>query len=555
MPIIGIDLGTTFSAVAYLDPNGAPTTIPNAEGELTTPSVVLFEKDGEVVVGRAARRAALVEPGRTADYIKRYMGEAFYPRLVDGKQMTPVVLSSLILKKLKQDAEKKIGKIEGAVITVPAYFDEARRQATASAGRIAGLNVVDIINEPTAAALAYAYKAMSLGPAKTAVEVRKELATAPSQTVLVYDLGGGTFDVTILSINGGDLRVVATTGDVKLGGREWDERLFTLAADSFVHAYGEDPRDSAACCQNLMLAAEEAKRVLSQRKQTDIVVNYAGKTLAVPVTREQFEELTADILYRTENRLGRALKQAGLGWDKIGQVLAVGGSTRMPQVLAMLKRVAGKEPNCSLSPDEAVAHGAAIHAAVCLLTNAAKPALPIPPMNPADESASLASGEIVSPGVIGYFKSKIRDLLQSIRTHNVNAHSLGVVVYLPDKSERVSVLIPHDTQLPVSVTKTFGTVADNQKSVTVRVVEGESKQPEECLPVGACQIQQLPAGLPKASPIEVTFTYDNSCRLHVKARDTVSGAWAAAVIQRSSGLPAAVAEAGLVEEVAHARVN
>jgi molecular chaperone DnaK len=554
MPLIGIDLGTTFSAVSYLDASGTPTTIPNAEGELTTPSVVLFEKDGEVVVGRAARRAALVEPGRTADYIKRSMGEAFYPRLVDGKQMTPVVLSSYILKKLKQDAEQKIGKIDGAVITVPAYFDEARRQATASAGRIAGLNVVDIINEPTSAALAYAYKSMTGRAGDVGGDVRKDLAALPPQTVLVYDLGGGTFDVTILSIKGADLSVVATTGDVKLGGREWDERLFTLAADTFVHAHGEDPRDHPTSYQNLMLAAEEAKRVLSQRKQTDIVVNHAGKSLAVPVTREQFEQLSADILYRTENRLGRALKQAKLTWDKIDQVLAVGGSTRMPQVLEMLKRVTGREPNCTLSPDEAVAHGAAIHAAVCALGTGPRVVPATGARNQAGDAAEAAS-EPPAPGLLSYFKNKVRELLLSIRTTNVNAHSLGVVVYSADKSERVSVLIPHDTQLPVSVTKRFGTVTDNQKSVTVRVVEGESKSPGECLPVGACQIQQLPVGLPKASPIDVTFTYDNSCRLHVKARDTVSGAWAAAVIERSSGLPAGTLEAGLADEVTRARVS
>jgi molecular chaperone DnaK len=555
MPLIGIDLGTTFSAVAHLDQSGTPTTIPNAEGELTTPSVVLFEKDGEVVVGRTARRAALAEPGRTADYIKRSMGEPFYPRLINGKQMTPVFLSSLILKKLKQDAERKIGRIDGAVITVPAYFDEARRQATASAGRIAGMNVIDIINEPTSAALAYAYKAMAAGSAGGPAGLDPDASAGGPQTVLVYDLGGGTFDVTVLRISGAELRVVATTGDVKLGGRDWDERLFSLASDAFLDAHDGDPRADATSQQNLMLACEEAKRVLSQRKQTDIVVNHAGKTLAVPVTREQFEEMTADILYRTESRVGRVLKQTGLSWDKRLKVLAVGGSTRMPQVVQMLKRVTGKEPNCTLSPDEAVAHGAAIHAAVTAL-NSAPQGLPVIGASTEAKYGGLpATKEKSKHSFLGYFKKRVSDLLLSIHTTNVNAHSLGVVVYSSDKSERVSVLIPNDSPLPHSASKRFGTLSENQKSVIVRVVEGESSDPDECVHVGACQIQKLPAGLPKGSPVEVTFSYDSSCRLEVKAMEVNSGARATAVIQRTPGLPAGNTESSLFAEVAGTLVS
>lgn len=222
MALLGIDLGTTFSAMAHLDPSGLPVTIPNAEGELTTPSVVLFEPGGEVVVGREARRAALSEPGRVAEDVKRHMGDSYFPKLLDGKRLTPVGISSLILGKLRRDAEKRIGRIEGVVITVPAYFDEARRQATAAAGRLAGLKVIDIINEPTAAALAYAYRGLSAQEQKSVRGL-----DSPPRTALVYDLGGGTFDVTVLRIAGSDLKVLATAGDVQLGGRDWDERLFS----------------------------------------------------------------------------------------------------------------------------------------------------------------------------------------------------------------------------------------------------------------------------------------------------------------------------------------
>jgi molecular chaperone DnaK len=271
------------------------------------------------------------------------------------------------------------------------------------------------------------------------------------------------------------------------------------------------------------------------------------------VTREQFEHLTADILYRTESRLGRVLKQAKLSWEKIDQVLVVGGSTRMPQVLEMLKRVTGKDPNCSLSPDEAVAHGAAIHAAVCGLDAPTK-ASPDYGFGIATDGSSEPT-EASVPGLLSYFKNKVVSLLLSIRTSNVNAHSLGVVVNLADRSERVSVLIPHDTQLPVSVTKRFGTNSDNQKSVTVRIIEGESSKPAECLLVGTCQIQQLPPGLPKGSPIDITFTYDNSCRLHVKARDAASGCWAAAIIQRTSGLPVGGSALARLEEATQTPVS
>jgi len=594
MPMLGIDLGTTFSAMAYLDPHGNPTTIPNNEGEMTTPSVVLFEKSGDVVVGREARRAALSEPASVAECVKRFMGDEYFPKLINGQMRTPIEISALILLKLKQDAQKKMGTIDGVVITVPAYFDESRRQATAKAGKLAGLKVLDIINEPTSAALAYAYRSFNRDDVIPGV-VAKPQGDLQPRIVLVYDLGGGTFDVTLLRIAGKDLTVLATAGDVRLGGRDWDERLFKYIADQFIHAHGEDPRDNPKSTQALMLTAEETKKVLSSRKHATFVVNHAGKSFNGDVTREQFDDLTQDLLYRSENRCSRVIKQASLSWEQVAEVLAVGGSTRMPQVLEMLKRITGKEPNCSLSPDEAVAQGAAIHAAICATRPApiasarpspavvARPAsapasarstqpLPEPGMAPgpvAKAGVPVASPLVQKPlagpaapakaggspplpsararesepvhetpaGVVAFFKHRVVELLRSIRTTNVNAYSLGVVVTRADSKQRVSVLIPHNTPLPFSVKRAFGTVKDNQTSVTVRVVEGESRDPMECIPVGACSIQQLPPGLKTGSPVEITFTYDNSGRLHVEAVETTSGKWASVAIERRASPP------------------
>jgi molecular chaperone DnaK len=369
------------------------------------------------------------------------------------------------------------------------------------------------------------------------------------------------FDVTILRIAGKDLTVLATAGDVRLGGRDWDERLFKHMADQFMHAHGEDPRDNPVSAQNLMLTAEETKKVLSARKSAHFVVNHAGKTFAGDVTRQQFDELTQDLLYRSENRLSRVVKQAKLQWTEVNEVLAVGGSTRMPQVLEMLYRVTGKEPNCSLSPDEAVADGAAIHANIVATrpptaaaapvaktspaapkaSSAAAPSLPLPlppPLSAKAVSAKTPAPAIdAAPGVLKYFTQRVLDLLRAIHTTNVNAHSLGVVVTDKANRQRVSVLIPHNTQLPFSMKRRFGTVRDNQTTVTARVVEGESPMPDECSQVGSCSIEHLPPKLPKGSPVEVTFTYDNSGRLHVEAMEVTSGKWASVAIERRAGPP------------------
>ncbi len=282
MNYIGIDLGTTFSAVAHLGPQGQPITIPNAEGELTTPSVVLFESDDSAIVGREARRAALVEPGNVAEDVKRYMGEESYPKLLRGRSISPINISAIILKKLLQDTEARLGPIDGAVLTVPAYFDENRRQATAAAAHSAGLKLIGIINEPTAAALAHAFRSYTT-PEGGVADIVAAGGQQPEISV-VYDLGGGTFDVTVLRAVGHDLTVLATAGDVQLGGRDWDRRLFDHLADMFVREHGGDPRDDALSRQQLESTAENVKKDLSRRDHTMFAVNHAGKTMRGELT-------------------------------------------------------------------------------------------------------------------------------------------------------------------------------------------------------------------------------------------------------------------------------
>ena len=426
-----------------------------------------------------------------------------------------------------------------------------------------------------AAALAYAVeglKTLSLR-GRTAAEIAKALDEQRPRVVLVYDLGGGTFDVTVLRIDRSDLTVLATAGDVRLGGKDWDERLFDHMADAFTRAHGEDPRDSPQSLANLMLEAEETKKVLSARKKAGYAVHYAGKTFTAEVTREQFNAMTEDLLYRSESRVKRVVKAAGVAWDKVDEVLLVGGSSRMPQVREMLRRVSGREPNCSLSPDEAVAHGAAIHAAVCTVKRAEakaakaqgkrhKPPVPGSAAAPAGVSDNTDHGDdgdhgddARHPGWLNYFAGGVVRFLRAIRTTNVNAHGLGVISKGEHRGQYVTLLIPPNTPLPVSVTKRFGTAADNQRSVTVKVVEGESDDPDECILVGACTIAPLPSGLPRNSPIGITFTYDAGGRLHVEAVEESSGNWASVSIERKAGIPHGQMDLDARQRVAQAVVS
>lgn len=469
---IGIDLGTTNSCVATIDEFGRTRMVRNAEGEVLTPSAVLFD-DQEVVVGKEARRVAALKPGQIAEWVKRDMGSPVYGRPIRGQYLPPEVIQACILRKLKADAVAALGPELRAVITVPAYFDEPRRKATADAGEMAGLTVLDIVNEPTAAALAFGESLGYLAPTGTPQH---------DMTVAVYDLGGGTFDATLLRLAPGDIRTVATDGDVQLGGFDWDMRLLNFAAESFKQAHGADPRDDPAAWQRLYEAVVEAKHTLSVRARAAIRIDYAGRSAEVAVTREQFEDLTADLLERTAYTTRQLLAAAKLSWADVSKVLLVGGSTRMPVVPRLLRQMSNIVPDHTVNPDEAVARGAAIFANYLLARQTAGAAPP------------------------------------AFQVTDVNSHSLGIEGIDPETLRKTNVvLIPRNTPLPAKLTQRFTTKTENQRSIVVQVLEGESTLPSECNPVGRTVIRDLPAGLPKGWPVEVTFAYGSNGRLAVRA--------------------------------------
>jgi molecular chaperone DnaK len=498
MPVVGIDLGTTYSAAATLDDRGQPVTLPNRDGDMLTPSAVLLLDDGSAVVGQAALDVAQEQPDRVATLVKRRMGLESYGRPVAGREFRPETLSAIILRKLVQDAELRLGPVSKAVITVPAYFDDTRRKATQDAGRIAGLDVLDIIDEPTAAALAYSFQRGNAVPSPQAT------LTDRPQTVLVYDLGGGTFDVTVVKLLPKRFQVLAIEGDVRLGGKDWDDRIVNHVADAFRAQYGEDPREDAQSLAVLHAAAERAKRTLSKLDQASVTVNHAGRKLVVPLSRKEFEGLTRDLLTRTRLTTQQVLRQAGVGWDQIDRVLLVGGSTHMPMTGAMLKDLSGRPADNSLAVSEVVARGAAIHAGIL-------------------EARGGTSTNSAA--------SNLADVVEI----SVNAHSLGIEVR-KDSERANDVLIPKNTQLPAAASRVYYTLADNQSRVRVRVLQGEALQADACIPVGECWIDGLPPLLPRGSPVQVRCAVAANGLIDVMALDMTSGRMARAEIHRSSGL-------------------
>ena len=498
--VVGIDLGTTYSAVATLDDRGQAVTLPNRDGDMLTPSAVLLLDDGAAVVGQAALDVAQEQPDRVATLVKRRMGLESFGRPVAGREFRPETLSAIILRKLVQDAELRLGPISKAVITVPAYFDDTRRKATQDAGRIAGLDVLDILDEPTAAALAYSFQRGHAVPSPQAT------LTDRPQTVLVYDLGGGTFDVTVVKLLPKRFQVLAIEGDVRLGGKDFDDRIVNHVADAFRAQYGEDPRDDAQSLAVLQAAAERAKRTLSKLDQASVTVNHAGRKLAVPLSRREFEGLTRDLLTRTRLTTQQVLRQAGLTWEQVDQVLLVGGSTHMPMTGAMLRDLSGRPPDNSLAVSEVVARGAAIHAGI--LEAKGRPGSPPPlPSNPLADVVEIS----------------------------VNAHSLGIEVR-KDADRANDILIPKNTQLPAAASRVYYTLADNQSRVRVRVLQGEAAQADACIPVGECWIDGLPPILPRGSPVQVRCAVAANGLIDVMALDMTSGRMARAEIHRSSGL-------------------
>ncbi|HEY1067948.1 MAG TPA: Hsp70 family protein [Pirellulales bacterium] len=488
-PAVGIDLGTTFSAVAHLDETGRPVTIVNAEGDLTTPSVVLFDGP-DVIVGKEAVKAMGTESHRIADIAKRDMGKRAYRKIIDGREYPPEVVQACILKKIRDDVERRIGTVKKVVVTVPAFFDEVRRKATQDAGAIAGLEIIDIINEPTAAAVAFGFQQGFLNPQGEAARDLK---------VLVYDLGGGTFDVTLMDIKGRNFTAIATDGDVELGGRDFDSRIMNHVAEQFMRQYGADPRTDVDVAARMWRDCEDAKRTLSARARASVAVDMGGKALRVEITRDLFKELTHDLIDRTQFTTRQLLKSVGLDWGAVDRVLLVGGSSRMPMVKEMLTQLTGRPPDDSVSADEAVCHGAALRAGLILDTTS---------------------------GVEPMFKVK-----------NVNSHSLGVLgISRETGMHRNVILIPRNTALPVTAKRTFKTQKPNQKSVKVTIVEGESQSPDACTTIGECVIKDLPPGLPALTPIDVYYHYAENGRLSVSIKVPGTDVRVEQTIDRENGL-------------------
>jgi molecular chaperone DnaK len=500
MQVVGIDLGTTYSAVSALDDRGQPVTLPNRDGDMLTPSAVLLLDDGSAVVGQAALDVAQEQPERVALLVKRRMGLETLGRTVSGREFRPETMSAIILRKLIQDAELRLGAISKAVITVPAYFDDTRRKATQDAGRIAGLDVLDILDEPTAAALAYSFQRGNALPSPQAT------LTDRPQTVLVYDLGGGTFDVTVVKLLPKRFQVLAIEGDVRLGGKDFDDRIVNHVAEAFRNTYGDDPRNDPQSLASLQAAAERAKRTLSKLDTASVTVNHAGRKLSVPITRKEFESLSRDLLTRTRLTTQQVMRQAGVNWDQVDRILLVGGSTHMPMTGAMLRDLSGKPPDNSLAVSEVVARGAAIHAGILAARGAAGPVASPPP-------AALADVVEIS----------------------VNAHSLGIEVR-KDEERANDILINKNTQLPSASSRVYYTLSDNQQRVRVRVLQGEASQADACIPVGECWIEGLPPNLSKGSPIQVRCAVAANGLIDVMALDMTSGRMARAEIHRSSGL-------------------
>src|SRR5581483_9910823 len=457
-----------------------PQIIPNAESERITPSVILFDGN-QAIVGTLAKQNAVAEPEKIVDFVKREMGrsKAEFHREFNGKLYTAEELSAIIIKKLKNDAEKYLGeRITDAVITVPAYFNDAERTATLHSGQLAGLNVLQIINEPTSAALAYGLDKLE-----------------SDQTVFVFDLGGGTFDVTIMRIENHHIRMLASNGDHRLGGKDWDDIIVNWVAEEFDKVHGENPLLDLQSYQDLYNRALAAKVQLSTRPATTIVHNYNGKSIKLELTREDFEKRASHLLEKVKTICEIVMQEAALDWSKIDRVLLTGGMTRMPSVREMIRGLSNTEVAEDVSPDEAVSIGAAAQAILALLK----------------EEDQL--GERVLPvEVREQFSDRDGGLM---KITNITTHTLGVVLWDDAKVEEyVFPMIKKMTAIPVEMKNSFGTAKANMKNAIVRVVEGESTVPGECTPLGLCDIE-LPPFLPKGSPVELTYRYDANQVLEV----------------------------------------
>lgn len=470
---VGIDLGTTNTVAASLDDAGHTAIVRDREGNLLIPSVVLFDDD-RTIVGEEARLRGRGRPERLAACAKRELGRRFYSQPIDNVRIPPEVIQACILSKLRNEVTARSGPEFGVVVAVPAYFTEVQRRLTAEAATMAGLQLLDIINEPTAAMLALGeHTPLLTGPSAAARGLR----------VLVYNLGGYSFEATLLEAQPDRFTTLATDFDLQLGGHDWDLRLVDYLAEQFIRQHQVDPRDNPHSLDQLLTTAIRAKHALGVRHQTAVTLHYGELTCEVRLTRTLLADLTRDLLERTAQTSEAVLAAAGLGWSDVSQVLLVGGATRMPAVQQLIEQRTGRAPDQTINPSEAIARGAAIYAQQIMHTGAAT------------------------------------DERRRFQIQNVTTHSLGIESNDPKTGKRINkVLIRRGTALPAKVTKDFALKASKQKSITIRVLEGDSADPEKCVTLGHASLHDLPDDLSEEWPVEITYSYNASGLLEIDAR-------------------------------------
>lgn len=499
--VVGIDLGTTFSVISRVNEAGLPEIIPNLEGEKTTPSVVFFDGDA-AVVGTVAREAMTTSPESVVQLVKRQMGSR-WTFMHQGIDYRPEQISALILRKVVQDAEAIIGPVDSAVITVPAYFNDAMRHATELAGQMADLDVLALINEPTAAAIAFGLQR----PAQDGV-------------IAVCDLGGGTFDVTVMNVLGSDMQVMATGGDNFLGGTNFDKRIYDFFTDCFRAQFGVDVNDPyqvdladlAWIGQEWLKRAERLKRDLTTRHQASTALTALGKTMRLDMTRVEFEQMSAVLVEEIEERIVQTLGEAGVEPRQVRTVLLVGGATRMPMIRTLVQEIFHQAPNSTISPDEAVALGAALFGA----------------------TRALGQGKVLR------MPDNRRRHLRAIHIVDVASHSIGVKAYdnPPEEGGRLynAVILQRNVSLPFAGSETFYASQAGQTTIAIEILEGDEADPALCSPIASLKIRGLPSNRPADMPVEVTMRYNENGILEVEAVDLTTGLSAHAVVDRSSAL-------------------
>lgn len=494
LPAVGIDLGTTFSSVAIVNAYGQPEIIANTEGERLTPSAVFFDEDA-IVVGQIAKDAAATNSDSVVMFIKRQMGNPNWYFAYEQQRHYPTDISAMILAKLKQDAEVSLGRpLPYAVITVPAYFDDARRRATITAGEIAGFKVLDLLNEPTAAGIAFGVE-----------------RSQGHETVIVYDLGGGTFDVTLMRVEGEKVRIISTDGDHQLGGKDFDDAIMRLAVEQFVVEHNFDPTTDPYVAEDLRQHAEKAKRELSKRSKTVLMLRAQGKSSRVKIAREQFEALIKPKLDTTLTLVRGALREARLKPEGIDRVLLIGGSTRIPAVRELLHRYFGKEPDISVNPDEAVSLGAALMAA--------------------RKVVEISPEEVATP---------IAEKVGGLQITDVTSHSIGIEAFIPGTQQRINrILISRNSPIPKEVSKEFVTTMPGQTAIKVTIYQGEFQDPALCNPIGEFVLGGLPPNRPTGCKVRVTISCGDSGVVSVIALDIETGKETTTEVSYKIGQPRA----------------